>query len=99
LNPTEQHYIDLAVAQPRSATPWLELGDYYVANRQLAGAEFAYREALKREPAPETLHNLGVVQIRLGIEALLQAREELPPNDQATTETRRLLQAALEEYQ
>jgi hypothetical protein len=98
LTADEQRYLDLAMAQPRSATPWFELGNYYVANNRLAGAEFAYREALKRNSTPKTLHNLGLVQVRLGINALNEARQGLPMDDPTLIQTRALLEAMLGEY-
>jgi tetratricopeptide (TPR) repeat protein len=97
LTDTEQRYLDLALAKPRDAEPWFQLGNYYAARNRLAGAEFAYRQALKRENSPKTLHNLGLVQIRLGINALGEAHEQIPEDDPARRQTRELIATLLKE--
>ena len=97
LTDTEQRYLDLALAKPGDAEPWFQLGNYYAAHNRLAGAEFAYRQALKRESSPKTLHNLGLVQIRLGINALGEAHEQLPEDDPVRRQTRELIATLLKE--
>jgi tetratricopeptide (TPR) repeat protein len=97
LTDTERRYLDLALAEPGDAEPWFQLGNYYAARNRLAGAEFAYRQALKRESSPKTLHNLGLVQIRLGINALGEAHERLPEDDPARRQTQELIATLLKE--
>ncbi len=97
LDSVERHYRDLALTRPRDPQPWFELGNYYAANGRLAGAEFAYREALKRENDPKVLHNLGLVQVRLGVNALSEAHRDLPPDDPAREQTRQFLRVLLEQ--
>ena len=94
---TEQRYLERTLAQPESARPWFELGNFYVDNNRLAAAEYAYREAIKREKTPKALHNLGLVQIRLGLSALSEASKHFPAEDPVHTETHQVLKLLLEE--
>lgn len=89
-------YLQLTRLQPREAGPWFQLGNLYAEQGRLDVAERAYREALRRRDDARTLHNLGLVQVRLGVGALREARERLPPDDPSRQQTREFLRALLE---
>ena len=92
----EGYYLQLTRLQPRDAGPWFQLGNLYAEQGRLDAAERAYREALRRRDDARTLHNLGLVQVRLGVGALREARERLPPDDPAREQTREFLRALLD---
>ncbi|MFO7641268.1 MAG: tetratricopeptide repeat protein [Candidatus Competibacteraceae bacterium] len=92
----EGYYLQLTRLRPRDATPWFQLGNLYAEQGRLLMAERAYREALRRRDEARTLHNLGLVQVRLGVGALREARERLPADDPVHEETRELLRALLD---
>jgi Flp pilus assembly protein TadD len=96
-NNAEAYYLALARIRPRAAKPWFQLGVLYAEQGNLAAAEQAYGEALRRRNNPETLHNLGLVQLRMGLDALREARRRLPADDPVHQETRQFLKALLEE--
>lgn len=84
------------VPRSRAAEPWFQLGNLYAAQGRLEEAEHAYRQVLVRADRPEALHNLGLVQVRMGVAALGEARRRLPANDPVHAETRELLRLLLE---
>ncbi len=92
----EGYYLQLTRLQPREAGPWFQLGNLYAEQGRLDAAERAYREALRRRDDARTLHNLGLVQVRLGVGALREARERLPPDDPSRQQTREFLRALLD---
>ena len=92
----EGYYLQLTRLQPRDAGPWFLLGNLYAEQGRLLMAERAYREALRRRDEARTLHNLGLVQVRLGVGALREARERLPADDPVHEETREFLRALLD---
>lgn len=92
----EGYYLQLTRLQPRETDPWFRLGNLYAEQGRLDMAEHAYREALRRRDDARTLHNLGLVQVRLGVGALREARERLPPDDPSRQQTREFLRALLE---
>ncbi|HXH03826.1 MAG TPA: tetratricopeptide repeat protein [Candidatus Competibacteraceae bacterium] len=92
----EQYYLELTRLQPQAAEPWFQLGNIYVEQNRLEEAEQAFREALHRDDRPQALHNLGLVQVRLGLQAITQARERLPADDPVHEDTRALLQTLLQ---
>lgn len=92
----EGYYLQLTRLQPREAGPWFQLGNLYAEQGRLDMAERAYREAMRRRDDAQTLHNLGLVQVRLGVGALREARERLPPDDPAREQTREFLRALLD---
>ena len=92
----EGYYLQWTRLQPNDAVPWFQLGNLYAEQGRLDAAERAYREALRRRDEARTLHNLGLVQIKLGIGALREAQQRLPPDDPARRETREFLQTLLE---
>ena len=96
-NNPEAYYLALARIRPGAANPWFQLGTLYVEQGNLEAAEQAYREALRRRNNPETLHNLGLVQLRMGVAALREARRRLPADDPVHQETRQFLKVLLEE--
>lgn len=59
-------------------------------------AQRAYQESLRRRDDARTLHNLGLAQVKLGIGALREAQQRLPPSHPARQETRELLRTLLE---
>lgn len=92
----EGYYLQLTRLKPKDPGPWFQLGNLYAEQGRLDSAERAYREALRRHDDGRTLHNLGLVQVRLGVSALREAQKRLPPNDPARQETREFLRALLE---
>lgn len=92
----EGYYLQLTRLQPQDAGPWFQLGNLYTEQGRLDMAERAYREALRRRDDARTLHNLGLVQVRLGVGALREAWERLPPNDPARQQTHEFLRALLD---
>ena len=92
----EGYYLQLTRLKPKDANPWFQLGNLYAEQGRLDSAERAYREALRRRDDAKTLHNLGLVQVKLGIGALREAQNRWPPADAARQETRELLRTLLE---
>ncbi|MCC7220530.1 MAG: tetratricopeptide repeat protein [Candidatus Contendobacter sp.] len=92
----EGYYLQLTRLKPNDAAPWFRLGNLYAEQGRLDSAERAYREALRRRDDAKTLHNLGLVQVKLGVGALREAQTRLPSTDAARQETRELLQTLLE---
>lgn len=92
----EGYYLQWTRMKPRDAIPWFQLGNLYAEQGRLDSAERAYREALRRRDDARTLHNLGLVQIKLGVGALREAQQRLPPDDPARQETREFLRTLLE---
>jgi Flp pilus assembly protein TadD len=92
----EGYYLQLTRLKPKDAGAWFQLGNLYAEQGRLDSAERAYREALRRRDDARTLHNLGLIQVKLGIGALREAQTRLPPTDAARRETRELLRALLE---
>lgn len=95
----EGYYLQWTRLRPNDAGPWFHLGNLYAEQGRLDAAERAYREALRRRDEARTLHNLGLVQVRLGVGALREAQRRLPPDDPARRETREFLQTLLEAAQ
>ena len=95
----EGYYLQWIRLKPNEALPWFQLGNLYAEQGRLDAAERAYREALRRRDEARTLHNLGLVQVRLGVGALREAQQRLPPDDPARRETREFLQTLLEAAQ
>lgn len=96
LDVAEGYYLQLIRLKPKDADPWFQLGNLYAEQGRLDSAERAYREALRRRDDARTLHNLGLVQVKLGVGALREAQKRLPPDDPARRETREFLRALLE---
>ncbi|HRD66971.1 MAG TPA: tetratricopeptide repeat protein [Candidatus Competibacter sp.] len=96
LDVAEGYYLQLIRLKPREATPWFRLGNLYAEQGRLDSAERAYREALRRRDDAKTLHNLGLVQVKLGVGALREAQKRLPPDESARRETREFLRVLLE---
>ena len=92
----EGYYLQLIRMKPGDAGPWFQLGNLYAEQGRLASAERAYREALRRRDDARTLHNLGLVQVKLGVGALREAQKRLPRDDPARQETYELLRTLLE---
>ena len=92
----EGYYLQLTRLKPGDAEPWFQLGNLYAEQGRLDSAQRAYRESLRRRDDARTLHNLGLVQVKLGIGALRESQQRLPPNDPARQDTRELLRTLLE---
>jgi len=92
----EGYYLQLIHLKPKDAALWFQLGNLYAEQGRLDSAERAYRESLRRRDDARTLHNLGLVQVRLGVGALREAQARLPSDDPARQETREFLQTLLE---
>ncbi len=92
----EGYFLQLIRLKPNDAGPWFQLGNLYAEQGRLEAAERAYRESLRRRDEARTLHNLGLVQVRLGIGALREAQQRLPPDEPARQETREFLKTLLE---
>jgi cytochrome c-type biogenesis protein CcmH/NrfG len=87
----EAAYWALIQVQPDTIEPWFQLGNLYAENGRLEDAQQAYREALRRGDKPQVRHNLGLVQLQLGIQALREARRQLPANDPTHAAARQYL--------
>lgn len=92
----EGYYLQLIRMKPSDAGPWFQLGNLYAEQGRLASAERAYREALRRRDDARTLHNLGLVQVKLGVGALRESQKRLPQDDPARQETQEFLKTLLE---
>lgn len=92
----EGYYLQLIRLTPNDAALWFQLGNLYAEQGRLDSAQRAYHESLRRRDDARTLHNLGLVQVRLGVGALREAQKRLPPDDPARQETREFLQTLLE---
>jgi len=92
----EGYYLQLIRMKPSDAGPWFQLGNLYAEQGRLASAERAYREALRRRDDARTLHNLGLVQVKLGVGALRESQKRLPQDDPARQETHEFLKTLLE---
>jgi tetratricopeptide (TPR) repeat protein len=92
----EGYYLQLTRLKPGDAEPWFQLGNLYAEQGRLDSAQRAYRESLRRRDDARTLHNLGLVQVKLGIGALRESQQRLPPSDPARQETREWLRTLLE---
>lgn len=92
----EGYYLQLTRLKPGDAEPWFQLGNLYAEQGRLDSAQRAYQESLRRRDDAKTLHNLGLVQVKLGIGALRESQKRLPPDDPARQETREFLQTLLE---
>ncbi len=95
----EGYYLQWTRLKPNDAGPWFQLGHLYAEQGRLDAAELAFREALRRRDEARTLHNLGLVQVRMGVGALREAQQRLSPNDPARRETREFLRTLLEAVQ
>jgi cytochrome c-type biogenesis protein CcmH/NrfG len=92
----EQPYLDSIAARASDPESWFRLGNRYAEQNQLEQAEQAYRRALQHnEDYSAARHNLGLVQIRMGVEALRVAAAQLPVEHPVHAETRRFLQVIL----
>ena len=92
----EGYYLQLIRLKPGDADVWFALGNLYAEQGRLDSAQRAYRESLRRRDDAKTLHNLGLVQVKLGIGALRESQKRLPPDDPARQETREFLRTLLE---
>lgn len=90
------HYLD---GHPNDAQAWYRLGYAHAQVGRLVAAEAAFRRALDLDPEmARARHNLGVVQIQLGVKAILAARRELPDVDDAAARTMEYLACLMETF-
>ena len=92
----EAYYLQLTHLPPGKTNPWFQLGNLYAEQGRLDAAEWAYREDLRQHDDVRSLHNLGLVQMRLGASTLHEAQERLPLDDPTHQQTREFLQTLLE---
>ncbi|MCP5419108.1 MAG: tetratricopeptide repeat protein [Gammaproteobacteria bacterium] len=92
----ETAYWALIQAHPEAIEPWFQLGNLYAENGRLEEAQQAYRRALRQGDEPQVRHNLGLVQLQLGIRNLREARQQLPADDPAHDAARQYLQMLLQ---
>ena len=69
---------------------WFQRANELAERSELQAAVHAYQRALALEPNTKTkaLHNLGLVQLRLGLQNLREALAKLPPEHPAQRQTR-----------
>ena len=84
------------VSRETLARQWFEIANVYAELGDLPEAEAAYRQSLALGMDPRARHNLGLVQVRMGMEALGSAREALPPDPATQARTRAYLQTLLD---
>jgi tetratricopeptide (TPR) repeat protein len=97
LSEAEGLYLELTRIRSGAVEPWFRLGNIYAESGRLEAAERAYRTALSYGDEPRVLHNLGLVQIRLGIKFLKESRRQLPVNDSIRRQTQQYLRTLLQE--
>lgn len=79
------------------AEDWFRLGNLQAERGELEQAAAAYREALVRDPASaQARHNLGMTYLQLGVQALLEARRDLPDVDDQAAGSMRWLACIME---
>ena len=78
----------VADGAPQDAEGWYRQGNALAREDRLEEARAAYVQALALDPdLARARHNLGLVHLQLGWQALLQARRELPADDRAAAAT------------
>ncbi|MBA1147217.1 tetratricopeptide repeat protein [Ectothiorhodospiraceae bacterium WFHF3C12] len=83
--------------RPGDARAWYRLGYAQAQLGRLEAAEASLRRALALDPEmARARHNLGLVQIQLGVSAILSARRSLPEVDRAAAQTMQYLACLME---
>jgi tetratricopeptide (TPR) repeat protein len=78
----EALYKSLVRKMPNDAETWFRLGNLYARNNRPDEAANAYQKALLANNAdPRAWHNLGVVRLRQAWAAMLQAYDNLKPDN------------------
>ena len=78
----EALYKSLVRKMPNDAETWFRLGNLYARNNRPDEAANAYQKALLANNAdPRAWHNLGVVRLRQAWAAMLQAYDNLRPDN------------------
>jgi len=81
------------------ASAWFRFGYAEAQTGRLVAAEHALRKALALDPnMARARHNLGMVQIQLGVKAILSARRNLPDVDQTAARTMQYLACLMETF-
>lgn len=83
------------VSRETLARQWFEIGNLYAELGDLPEAEAAYQQSLALGMDQRARHNLGLVQIRMGMESLASAREGRVVDPDAQRNTREYLQSLL----
>lgn len=92
-------FIDYLQRRPDDAEAWFRLGNAQAQLGRLEAAESALRQALALEPGmARARHNLGLVQIQLGVTAVLMARRDLPEVDDPAARTMEYLACLMETF-
>ena len=87
----EQLYMGLARAAPGDPEIWFRLGNLYARNDRPDAAADAYQRVLAlKQNEPRAWYNLGIVRLRQGWAALMQANAALKETDPLYRETERL---------
>ena len=88
----EQLYMGLARAAPGDPEIWLRLGNLYARNDRPEAAADAYQRVLAlKTNEPRAWYNLGIVRLRQGWAAMMQANAALKEDDPLYQETERLM--------
>jgi tetratricopeptide (TPR) repeat protein len=83
--------------EPDDVQAWFRLGNAYTFSGNLNAATAAFRHVLALEPAhARARHNLGLIHIELGVDALLNARRELPAVDAQSAAAMQYLACVME---
>lgn len=94
-----EHYVDYLQQRPEDAQAWYRLGNAQAQLGRLEAAESALRQALAlNSKMDRARHNLGLVQIQLGVMAILEARRGLPDVDQPAARTMEYLACLMETF-
>jgi Flp pilus assembly protein TadD len=88
----EQLYMGLARSAPGDPEIWFRLGNLYARNDRPEAAADAYQRALAlKVNEPRAWYNLGIVRLRQGWAALMQANAALKESDPLYGETERIM--------
>lgn len=86
-----------SVSRETLAQQWFEIANLYAELGELEDAEAAYRQSLALGMDQRARHNLGLVQVRMGMQSLASAREGLPADPANQANTRAYLQRLLDQ--
>ena len=88
----EQLYMGLARAAPGDPEVWFRLGNLYARNNRPDAAADAYQRTLAlKTNEPRAWYNLGIVRLRQGWAAMMQANAGLKETDPLYRETERMM--------
>ena len=88
----EQLYMGLARSAPADPEIWLRLGNLYARNDRPEAAADAYQRVLAlKVNEPRAWYNLGIVRLRQGWAAMMQANAALKESDPLYGESERIM--------